>query len=550
MDSPWDTCPCGHSVLSEYQEALDLCCVHPDLMRQSAMSARLAFLAQHKLEPSLSSPESLLQRVFSIAFKVDSGAVHQLFSVPALDVEGWLYDDCLRCFCQLPWEAPFLSKALHLLLERGEGIETMQICVGLMARGGRECVARRTASFCTIINMIPSSALPAADTGSDPLPLSPSLTGASQNVHEAVRRLHAACADAIDDLKDKAFKQAFLDPCELYVLATGDDGIGIDIDVHGASNFLALLQASVGVRLRRLPALNDESKGAADPVQAGLLDPLCALWGLPAPTASLPTAHTTDDKRKADKPAVREGMMTLRTGRGGGSARRERPPRRPEPRAPAIDRAELRARVLAKVANDRESLTLAAPGHEQGAAGTPRSHTLLTDGTHVWAALSSSSAQAIGHSHCFIWENRHPTTAYATQALDRQAANAGRRTHLATYLHVFFLNFTPARVLPLLTNLVTSNGDLCTAAQAIFEHMRADDQIHATAGGGPHAANSPIAEDCTDVRYWLWDLEATPAHLCAPAAARLLSAIGIVLDERVGRAAAGVKAPCGKHKSR
>lgn len=79
-------------------------------------------------------------------------------------------------------------------------------------------------------------------------------------------------------------------PSAAYCEATGDSDVALDLDVHGTSTFLALLQvcgarrrragggasaktlpvhaqAAVGVVTSRLPAFDDEPKGLANFMQ-------------------------------------------------------------------------------------------------------------------------------------------------------------------------------------------------------------------------------------------------------------------------------------------
>jgi hypothetical protein len=66
----------------------------------------------------------------------------------------------------------------------------------------------------------------------------------------------------LDDLKEKAFSTVFTEPAKLYFRLTNNTVAEGDVDVHGANTYLGLLQACLGVNLRRAPFLGDEPKGA------------------------------------------------------------------------------------------------------------------------------------------------------------------------------------------------------------------------------------------------------------------------------------------------
>ena len=68
----------------------------------------------------------------------------------------------------------------------------------------------------------------------------------------------------IDDIKeDKALKATFLEPTKMYFRAVNDHIMEGDVDIHGSNTYLAILLATLGVKLSRTPVLNDEAKGIA-----------------------------------------------------------------------------------------------------------------------------------------------------------------------------------------------------------------------------------------------------------------------------------------------
>jgi hypothetical protein len=71
----------------------------------------------------------------------------------------------------------------------------------------------------------------------------------------------AGCREFLEDEKDAAFRTHFIEPSWLYLAAVHDGNP--DVVVHGANTYLAVLAATLGVRMSREPFLEDESKGVA-----------------------------------------------------------------------------------------------------------------------------------------------------------------------------------------------------------------------------------------------------------------------------------------------
>jgi hypothetical protein len=535
MESPWESCPCGHQVHEDYRTALAMCCVHPELMRTSSMNARLAFLDSLDFAPA--EREDILTRVFRAAFGKAKISPDGEFSVPCFDVSGKLFKDCLRCYAHYSWEAAYLDKTLEYYLAQPESSDILLIFVGLLCRGARECDGRRRTVFCTIINSVSAAHSSSPATASSKVEERDALGHSLHDMPEvaaARARLRRACTEAIDDLKDASFKRTFLDPCEVYARAVSDQNTLIDLEVHGGPNFLALLLASVGVRLRRMPLLSDMVIGTADPIAAGFLPAVTKLWGLP----DLPA----DQAASAPEPtpsATRAMASSLRPGRGLPAAR---------PGDMSRDRTK-----------DREAFKTRVAALVKASLSDPD----LTVGTHVDAALKSIDEETKRRGRIvsrFVWLGSD-SRAFATACISPAPDGAPDRQYYAAYLQHFFLPFSPARVLTMLASLVTRNDELCAAAQTIFQHLRAQD--HPSESSGPAstsgtatadsqasavakvsledsgiAAEGPasIPTDCDDVRGWLFD-PCTYA-LSLPAARRLFAAIDVVTPAGAGSACA------------
>ncbi len=270
MDSPqhenpekWIAGPCGHGVLDEYLPCVQAICILPEFMAASALQRRLSYLTTLPQHSTDASGALVIAELIMKAFLLPNAQASRSFfgSVDALDVSGNLFSECLCYVTTLTWERPFVLCALHELVCKDYAMDTLKISIGFMARAANECLARKRASFSVIINMIE---IPSAK---------------EDGVPDHIFRLRRLCAEVIDDIKDEAFKRAFVNPTELYCAVARSSATETDLDVHGASTYLALLLASTGIRLRRLPTLLDEStKGVADALEAGLVAEVAALW--------------------------------------------------------------------------------------------------------------------------------------------------------------------------------------------------------------------------------------------------------------------------------
>eukprot|EP00048_Salpingoeca_helianthica_P000968 m.45484 g.45484 ORF g.45484 m.45484 type:complete len:596 (+) comp11017_c0_seq1:93-1880(+) len=589
MESPWSACTCGHGVHQDYREALELSCVHPALLRTSTLNARLSFLDKLPFAPI--EREELLKKVFCVAFEKESITATEHFEIPALDVSGALFRDCLRCFTHFTWEAAYLDKAFHYFLSQAGSRDSLLIFVGLLCRGARECDGRRRTSFCTIINAVPSAlttpqaltrdssasteeevalargALVQTTAGSAAMPAAEATTTSAAVAAARAQLLHA-CTEAIDDAKDGSFKRTFVEPTDMYARAVGDQNTLIDWDVHGAPNYLALLLASVGVRLRRMPLLNDMVIGTADPIAAGLLPAVAHLWGLPALAADHPALHPdplehSDHGKHGESPShlrrLQARLMRLSArAELSASAAALPPPVLGKPFNEQVERNVFQARVAALVA---------APAPAPGARV----------GTHIEATLAALDPEVKRKGRIksrFVWQGSN-STSFGNACIADGPANKNNRLYFAAYLQHFFLPLSAARLLPVLATLVTSNDDLLAAAQVLFADMRDRDaaataeavpaeegrvvcgDASQTATRGPHdgipsvprlataAASSstttttrsdatPIPRDCDDVRAFLY--HPIDYSLQLNAARRFFAEVGVVMATDSDRA--------------
>jgi hypothetical protein len=256
--------PDGRNVLFEYREPLSWISVMPSIMEQSRSALIVTHLSQCLKDtplPAFNAEEIIFCRAIRRAFALEDACdvLRYRCAIAVVDCQRCcVYDDVFHFYSSLSWERPLLLVALRELssIEDSTG---MQIVVGLMVRASSACSARRRASFSSIINRVP---LPREASPNVVTLLHSVLHDAPADVQHAALRVRAACVAYIDEVKWTVFESTFLQPTFLmFHLLHIDD---MDIDVHGASVYLALLQYTTGIHTDRIPDLDDEVKAVVD----------------------------------------------------------------------------------------------------------------------------------------------------------------------------------------------------------------------------------------------------------------------------------------------
>ena len=143
--------------------------------------------------------------------------------------------------------------------------DSLQVTCGLILRAAGECQGRKQDVFTKVIDRCIASELTSG-------------VGLVGREHEAA--LFEAARNPIDEMKEIAFKSVFLEPTKMYFRAVGDHTMEGDVEVHGSNTYLAILLATLGVKLPRIPLLDDGSKGVAAFADALHSDHLEGLWDL------------------------------------------------------------------------------------------------------------------------------------------------------------------------------------------------------------------------------------------------------------------------------
>jgi hypothetical protein len=146
--------------------------------------------------------------------------------------------DILSLIEELSWERDYIHTALNQLTQVKDG--RLPVLLGLLGRGRKECHARKRMAFNTLMCAAMDS-LTSNSLSSESSELSP----------EAV--VQSFCVEFLDDFKERAFASAFLEPTIMYFSSTHELVAEGDVDVHGSNVYLALIEATIGILIPRMP---------------------------------------------------------------------------------------------------------------------------------------------------------------------------------------------------------------------------------------------------------------------------------------------------------
>jgi hypothetical protein len=224
-------------------------------------------------------------------------------SFPALDVyNGNVFGGAISLYAGLAkWRKRYIHSAIAYLTvsfkEKQLDRVSFQMLLGLMVRGASECESRKCWVFSEILNACDGFTVRnnnSGETKTTTPTTTPTTTSTTSTMtttttvattttatttttttttttsEDAKESLFAALSDNIDQMKLRAFDLVFIQPTIEYYTMIGDYTMAGDVNVHGGNAYLAILMATLGVRLNRLPMLHDpEVKGVVDFLSAG-----------------------------------------------------------------------------------------------------------------------------------------------------------------------------------------------------------------------------------------------------------------------------------------
>lgn len=248
--------PDGANVLLEYRDALDKVVVRPSIMGTSRLKVALNALNQPIRGLDKSDINATLLKALSTSFDSGLRTARGHITVAEMDYSGNLFNDIVNVYNISSWERPYLVTALYVL-EQAKDVR-LRTLLGLLGRGNRECDARKRMAFSTVIST-------AADV------LSSGKKSVKAENESATDIIQTKCIDYIEDLKERAFRSTFLEPALMYFDTIGNATASGDVDVHGSNPYLAVLQATTGIIIPRIPLLQDAIQcGVTDFMMTGM----------------------------------------------------------------------------------------------------------------------------------------------------------------------------------------------------------------------------------------------------------------------------------------
>eukprot|EP01036_Dinobryon_divergens_P030268 gene30268-39488_t len=174
---------------------------------------------------------------------------------------GNINNDISKLKERYKWETNFLCFALDVLIKE-EDAQQLRTLLGLLGLGNQACEARRRMAFITVVH----------NAAERLLQLNRISEGSVKDFVDPKGYLSNKCVDFIEEIKENAFRSVFLEPAMMYFDAVRDHTASGDVDVHGSNLYLAVLQATTGIIIPRMPLWEDDCKGCADSASTGLND--------------------------------------------------------------------------------------------------------------------------------------------------------------------------------------------------------------------------------------------------------------------------------------
>jgi hypothetical protein len=246
---------------SNFRHVTSRISVVQSLMGSSHTDQKISALQRKiKASPLQESATKIIAKFVATAFDLKTVNRSKSFIgfVPGDICNGNYYSGCKSLHDSLPsWQRSLLCAALNEMRSHNDKYSLQLLCA-LMLRASQECNARKQEIFFKVIQNSASN-----DKNID------RTSNQIESLEQHKKVLFDAAMIPIDEIKDYAFKGIFLEPTKMYFNAIGDHVMEGDVEVHGSNVYLAILLATLGVKLCRSPLLDDEPKGIA-PVREAL----------------------------------------------------------------------------------------------------------------------------------------------------------------------------------------------------------------------------------------------------------------------------------------
>eukprot|EP00591_Stephanopyxis_turris_P007720 CAMPEP_0195519158 /NCGR_PEP_ID=MMETSP0794_2-20130614/14478_1 /TAXON_ID=515487 /ORGANISM="Stephanopyxis turris, Strain CCMP 815" /LENGTH=562 /DNA_ID=CAMNT_0040648269 /DNA_START=231 /DNA_END=1916 /DNA_ORIENTATION=+ len=258
------------AITPEYRKAYDDIVIARSIMSSSSSAKTIKNLDEaygKLLRKQFCSFQQTCQLCIKTAFGLSSE--HKARNHWA-DVAGIAQGQVFPCMLQYhdslsSWHQRYTHFSLLTLTKRVtdkdmEPFELQQI-IALILRGNMECHARKLWVFTQILTVVGQSKQSTFASNS--------ISGTRVGRGSEKDYLYVALYQMIDSYKEQAFRTVFVVPTEVYFSKVHDDTMAGDADVHGGNSYLAILMATLSIKMNRLPMMHDESKGVADFLSSG-----------------------------------------------------------------------------------------------------------------------------------------------------------------------------------------------------------------------------------------------------------------------------------------
>ncbi len=244
---------------------IDQVAIVPALMGSSRMDNKISILQRKNTQnPNIPSFGRTASNIISKAYHTNTPR-HFYGSDPGGLSDGNFYNGFTTMYSSLrEWQKPLFHRAIYEMELNEDDKDDLRVTCGLVLRAAGECQSRKQDVFTKVIDRCVSLEVPSG--------------GGTQRDH--ISTLYEAARIPVDEMKEVAFKSVFLEPTKMYFRAIGDITMEGDVEVHGSNTYLAVLLATLGVKLPQTPHLEDSSKGVAAFADAIYEDQLKELWDL------------------------------------------------------------------------------------------------------------------------------------------------------------------------------------------------------------------------------------------------------------------------------
>lgn len=294
----------GSGCFSEYVAAWRLICLDDSLMSTSRVGRTLDQLQQGRRRADggrvpfagtvsdvlgdfydVFEPSLLLVLKKAFGLRTDVAARNENRPVPVVaDHRGNFFDAAVQMWSALPlWKKPVMSQALRELLVT-EDRTGLQVILGMIKSSVQHCNAGKVDVWSKMLlrvvlpaDPLLSNAVETEGSWRDELGRTLDLATIVQR-RRALHRLWEAALEFTDDWKEKALSTVFLEPTKMYYIACGEKELADNVEVHGASVYLAVLLSTLGVRCPRAPFFLDTPISAVSFLDVLDGNQLRALW--------------------------------------------------------------------------------------------------------------------------------------------------------------------------------------------------------------------------------------------------------------------------------